>query len=97
MNEEGDTLKIHILYQLFLLIHFIFSLLLILAVKFFFSLTSIIAPTRVASIIAPTKVASINVVGTTIHIALQIALDYFWKKCPSLNDKMRSMLRSLKK
>ena len=45
-------------------------------------------------LLAPTGVASINIDGTTIHTALQIPVGYFGKNLPSLNDKMRSMLRN---
>ena len=45
-------------------------------------------------LMAPTGVAAINIDGTTIHTALNIPVGHFGKNLPSLNDKMKSSLRS---
>ena len=99
MIRQGETLKISILYPQFPLIHFIFSLLVILAVqifltkilyqsltKTFFYRNSELKKTKVL-LLAPAGRASINIDGTTIHTALQISVDYFGENLSNLNIK----------
>ena len=86
MIRQGETLKISILYPQFPLIHFIFSLLVILAVQIFFYRNSELKKTKVL-LLAPAGRASINIDGTTIHTALQISVDYFGENLSNLNIK----------
>ena len=47
-----------------------------------------------ALLMAPTSVATNNIGGTPIHTTLNIPIDQFGKKLPSLSDKMRRTLRN---